>query len=101
MKKLIVKIKYAIWAIERINSPHLGDIVKYKGEECSLIQGVKDPYWDLLPLTKENLAKHKRDIYRDIHYSSFELDKSLKRKWWVFKSSYQFKMQNWFLIDIK
>lgn len=99
MRKLIVKINYAIWAFKRMNRPHLGDVVIYKGERCFLIQGVANPYWDLLPLSEENLAKPKRDIYRHVHISEFKMDNSIKRKVWAFKESYKFKMQNWFSID--
>lgn len=99
MRKILVKINYILWAFNKVKQPHLGDIVKYRGEECSLIQGVSNPYWDLLPMTKENLEKSKRNIYKHIHVSEFQIDKSMKRNWWAFKSSYKFKMQNWFLID--
>jgi len=99
LRNLEVKINYALWAWKRMKQPHLGDVVTYRGEECSLIQGVSNPYWDLLPMTKENLDKPKREIYKRIHSSEFQLDKSFKRNWWAFKSSYQFKMQSWFLND--
>lgn len=99
MRKLIVKITYAIWALKRMKIPHLGDVVMYKNEKCSLIQGVANPYWDLLPLNDENLKKDKRDIYKHIHISEFRLSKSFKRNFWAFKSSYKFKIENWFLID--
>lgn len=101
MKKIKVKLSYVLWALKRIQQPHLGDVVIYKNCNCSLIQGIASPYWDLMPLTKENLDKPKRDIYKRIHESEFKLDKSFKRKWWAFKSSYQFKMDNWFIIDTK
>jgi hypothetical protein len=99
MRKLIVKIQYAIWAFQKINRPHIGDIVYFKGLQCTLIQGVSNPYWDLLPMTEENLAKEKRQIIKFIHRSDFELQKTFKRNLWAFKSSYKFQMQNWFLID--
>lgn len=99
MRKIIVKINYAIWALKRVNKPHIGDFVLYKGVKCSLIQGVANPYWDLMPLTTENLEKPKRDVFNQVHVSEFELEKTIKRKLWAFKSSYRFKMQNWFSID--
>lgn len=99
LRRIEVKLNYAIWALKRINKPHLGDVVMYKNEKCSLIQGVSDPYWNLLPLNKENLAKSKRDIYKHIHVSEFKLEKSFRRYWWAFKTSYKFKMGYWFRID--
>jgi hypothetical protein len=101
MRKLQVKILYAIQALKCINNPHLGDKVKYKGIDCSLIQGVRNPYWNLLPLTEENLAKNKRDVYRDVHVNDFELQPLRKRFRFSFMFTYKFLMQNWYSIDIR
>ena len=92
---------YAKTALMKINEPKLGDTVKYKGLECSLIQGVSNPYWDLLPLAIENLNKSKRDIYRNVHLSEFELQPLRKRFKFSFMSTYGFLMRSWYDIDIR
>jgi hypothetical protein len=99
MRKLIVKIAYVIYALKSINRLHIGDIVFYQGKECMLIQGVADPRWDLLPLDKENMDKSLRTVFKNIHKSEFKTAKNAKVYWERFKSNYQFKMGNWFLID--
>ena len=99
MRKIIVKIKYAIWAFKKINKPHIGDVVVYESQKCFLIQGVSNPYWNLIPISNENLNKPKRDIFRRVHIGEFCLNKSFKRKMWAFKQSYKFRIDNWLLID--
>jgi hypothetical protein len=99
MRKLVVKILYVIYAFKKINKPHIGDTVMYIGFPCMLIQGVANPYWDLMPLTDANMKKEKREVFRYIHVSDFKLENTLKRKYWAFHQSYKFKMQNWFMID--
>lgn len=99
LRELRVKTSYIIWALKRMMQPQIGDVVKYKEEECFLIQGVSNPYWDLMPTSKENFDRSERIIYKYIHISEFKIDKSVKRKLWSFKIGYRFKMQNWFLID--
>lgn len=101
MRKVIVLISYIIYAFKRIPKPHIGDVVKYNGINCMLIQGVANPYWDLLPMTQENMGRDTREIYRRVHVTKFHLDKSLKRKIWAFKASMKFKMQNWYSIDVR
>lgn len=99
MRKIIVKIQYAIWAANRISKPKLGDLVDYNGLECSLVQGVQNPYWDLLEMSDENLKKDKREIIKRVHVSDFKIRNSIKRKLWSFRESYKFQIQNWLLID--
>lgn len=104
MKRLFrsinVKLQYVRVALRKINMPHIGDLVMYKGIECTLIQGVAKPRWDLLPMTKENLAKDKRDIFRFIHEDEFEMQPLWKRAKFAFSSTYRFYMQNWYSIDM-
>lgn len=99
LRKIEVRINYAMWALKRMPTPHLGDVVMYKNEKCSLIQGVNNPYWNLLPLNNENLSKDIREIHKHVHVSEFKLEKTFKRNWWAFKSSYKFKMGYWYSID--
>lgn len=100
-RSIIVKLQYVYIALRNINKPHLGDFVMYKGVECSLIQGVNNPYWDLLPMTDENLKKSKRDIYRHVHKKDFKLEPFWKRFALSFLYTYNFYMVNWYDIDIR
>lgn len=99
-RSIDVKIQYARIALNKINMPHIGDIVMYNNTECALIQGVRKPYWDLLPLTKENLAKPKREIYYSIHEQDFMMKPLWKRFFFSFKSTYHFYMGCWYSIDM-
>jgi hypothetical protein len=99
-RSLNVKLQYARVALRKINMPHLGDTVTYKDTECSLIQGVAKPRWDLLPLTKENLDKPKREIWRNVHENEFKMQPFIKRFRFSFMSTYRFYMTNWYSIDM-
>ncbi len=99
--KIRVRIKYVIKSICEINKPKLGDTVYYHGEKCALIQGVNNPFWDLLPLTKENLDKPKRDIYKGVYVDNFKMRPLYKRFKFSFLSTYKFLMDNWYSIDIR
>ena len=98
---MYVKTQYVKMALRKINKPKLGDTVYYNGIECSLIQGVANPFWDLLPLTKENLDKPKRDIYKRVHFNDFKMQPLHKRFKFSFLSTYNFLMGNWYSIDIR
>lgn len=100
MRKIELYVRYFVWAIKRIGLPHLGDTVIYNGVECSLIQGVNNPKWNLLPLTEENLAKSKRDVYRNIHINEFKLKHDFKSLVGRFKSDIKFQKDNWMHIDL-
>ena len=100
LRCLVVRLKYLIWAYKRINDLHLGDIVLYKNEKCLLIQGVANPFWDLLPFNDENLKKEIRTVYKNINCNDFTLDRTFKRNFFAFKSSFLFQMLNWYKIDI-
>lgn len=95
MRKLIVKLNYIIYALKKINKPHLGDFVKYKGMDCWLVQGVNSPYWDLIVFDPTNQEIR----INNVHESQFKISKSPKRLWWSFMHSYSFKMNNWFSND--
>lgn len=101
MRKIELYIRYAFWALKRIRQPHLGDTVVYNGVECSLIQGVNNPKWNLLPLTKENLAKPKREIYENVHVNDFNMKHDLKSLLGRFKSDMNFQKSNWMNIDLR
>ncbi len=101
IRKINVKLQYIIKALKDINNSHLGDIVLYNNTKCCLIQGVQNPYWDLLPLIKENLSKTKREIYKHIHKDDFKLQPLYKRFNFSFMFTYNFLMKNWYNIDIK
>lgn len=93
MRKFIVKLMYARYALSRINKPHLGDFVKMKssGQRFVLIQGVASPYFDLHNPT-DGLVKR-------VHKSEFCLIKPFWGRVERFFKSYRFMMGSWFLID--
>ena len=105
MKKLFrkahVKLQYIKKALCKINKPKLGDTVVHNNVKCSLIQGVNKPFWDLLPLTKENLDKQKRDIFKRVHEDDFKLKPFLKRFRFSFMTTYKFLMRSWYGIDCR
>lgn len=93
MRSLIVKLKYVMWSLSRINKPHLGDlvIVKNTGKKFILIQGVASPYWDL--------HNHIDGRINRIHSSEFKLINPIRGRIDRFINSYKFQMGNWFRID--
>lgn len=97
---LYVRLIYAKRSIKAINQPKIGDVVTYMGQQCRLIQGVNNPYWNLLPLNEENLAKSRRDIIEYVHRTDFKLQPFYKRALWAFKSRYSFFMTYWYTIDV-
>lgn len=105
MRKLIrglyCKYQYIKIALRDINKPKLGDIVYYNNIKCSLIQGAQDPYWDLMPLTEENLSKQKRDRYSRVYISDFKMESFYKRFKFSFMFTYNFYMEFWYSMDIR
>lgn len=91
---------YAYRALNAIKQPHLGDIVMYKGKKHQLIQGVNNPYWNLIDLSPENMGKSKRDIEKDVHVSQFKLQPLYKRFRFLFMFTYKFLMGYWFSIEV-
>lgn len=87
-------------ALRSINRPHLGDVVIYDDVECSLIQGVASPYWDMIPMIKENFELDRRVIFKRIHENDFKLQPLWKRFKFSFMFTYNFYMSNWYRIDI-
>ena len=101
MRKIRVRVMYIIYSIKNINKLKLGDSVMYKNERCSVIQGVSNPYWDLLPMSKENLDKPKRDIHKRVHQDNFIMQPLRNRFRFSFLSTYNFLMSNWYYIDVR
>jgi len=100
-RSINVKLQYVRVALYKIRMPHLGDLVMHGEIECSLIQGRAKPYWDLIPMTKENLAKSKRDIIKRVHEDFFELKPLHKRFIFSFLHTYRFYMTSWYSIDMR
>ncbi|MFW6225353.1 MAG: hypothetical protein ACOC3V_00175 [bacterium] len=100
MRKIYVKLQYTKIALLKINNPHLGDVVIYNNTKCLLIQGVSKPYWNLLPLTKENLEKSTRETFKHVHENKFKLKPMYKRFISSFNFTYKFYMSYWYDIDI-
>jgi hypothetical protein len=99
IKGFLVRLKYIYRALKEINSPHLGDVVTYKNTPCFLIQGVRAPYWDLMPLSEMDKRNH-RTRWNDVHEQHFKLDPIYKRFWFSFRFTYDFYMRSWYSIDI-
>jgi len=94
--KLIVKLKYAYYALKNINKLKLGEVVKYEGATVTCIQGVADPYWDVLYINK----KGERERINRIHKSELKKSYDLKSIMFRFNSHYNFLMGYWFSIDV-
>lgn len=90
LRKLVVLIQYVLFALKRVNRPHIGDIVTYKGKSAMLIQGIMDPYWSLMQ-DKERFDK--------VHVSEFKLMCPIKGRIYRFKESLKFQLGYWYLID--
>jgi hypothetical protein len=99
--KMIVRATFFLAAIRVIFKPKLGDFVRFDGELCRLIQGVRNPYWDLLPLDEENLKKSVRKIYRSVHVSDFKITQNPARLWFSYQQRWNFFMSNWYDINVK
>lgn len=100
-RKIYIRLQYIKISLQEINKPKLGDIVIYKNIKCSLIQGVSNPYWDLLPLTKKNLDKPNREIYEMVHLKKIKLRPIYKRFIFSFFSTYRFLMVYWYDVDVR
>jgi hypothetical protein len=98
-KGLLIKLKYAYRALKAINRPHLGDVVIYKNVPCFLIQGVRAPYWDLLPLSEMD-KQNSRTRWNGVHEDLFQLEPLHKRFKQSFMFTYDFYMKNWYQIEI-
>lgn len=94
MRKLVVKLMYVLWALKRINRPHLGDVVVNSGKTYTLIQGVQSPYWDMIQHTHIGNIR-----INNVHKSTFKLKHPIKGRIERIKQSYEFQMRNWFSID--
>lgn len=90
LRKLVVLIQYGLFALKRINRPHIGDIVIYKGKSAMLIQGAMDPYWSLMQ-DNERVDK--------VHVSEFKLMFPINGRVERFRESLKFQMGYWYLID--
>lgn len=90
MRKLVVKAVYVLQAIRKVNQLHLGDTVIHKDYgEGMTIQGVRNPYWDVLFDIRVN----------GIHKSELRLKNPFIGRIKRIKGYYTFKMQAWFRID--
>lgn len=96
-----IKVGYALWALKRINDVHLMDVVVYRGERCTAIQGRDKPYWNLIPNSEFKIDQGQRLVYKHVHESDFKIAKSFKRHREVFMQDYKFRMGYWFDIDLR
>ena len=93
---IYVRLVYAYRAIIKINRPKLGDLVTYNSKEYFLIQGVLDPWWDMVEAGKTG----KEFILKQVMIRRVKLQPLWKRGWWSFMHTYQFYMKNWYRIDV-
>ncbi len=100
-RKIYVEFHYIKLSLLLINKPKIGATVFYKGIRCRLIQGRNNPFWDLMPTTKENLKKAKRDVYYSVHFSEFKMKPLRKRFFFSFNSTYGFLKGYWYEIDMR
>lgn len=94
--ELVVKLKYAYYALKNVKRLKLGEVVKYDGLEVTTIQGVADPYWDVLYVNE----KGERQRINRIHKSELKQSYSLSAISFRFNSHYKFLMGYWFSIDV-
>lgn len=98
-KKLIqfvVKLKYVYYSLKNVTRLKLGENVTYDGLNVVTIQGVADPYWDVLYVDENGERKR---INR-IHKSELTQSHTLTAIWFRFNSHYKFLMDYWFSIDV-
>lgn len=91
-----LKLEYIFLSIKNITKLHLGDIVKFNNKEYILIQGVCNPFWDLLEMntSEKNVLKN---IHKNYFNTEFTLN-NLRNRFW---GTYNWKMNNWYSIELK
>lgn len=89
LRKLEVKIRYAIWAFRMLSRPTTNDKINYQGNIGYCINGVNAPMW------KISLAQHR------VHENKFLLIRDIKRDLQAFKQRYGFQMRSWYSIDYR
>lgn len=89
LRKLEVKIRYAIWAYQRLSYPTTYDKINYQGELGYCQNGVNAPYWKI-SLKDERVHERHLLVIRDF-----------KRDFRVFKQHYNFQMSYWYSIDYR
>lgn len=94
--ELVVKAKYAYYSLKNINRLKLGELVKYDGLDVVTIQGVANPYWDVLFTHKDG----KRERINNIHKSELKQGYNWSSLKFRFNSHYNFLMGYWFQIDV-
>jgi hypothetical protein len=94
--KLIINIKYIYYSLKNINSLKLGENVKHNGLLVTTIQGVADPYWDVLYVNEYGERKR---INR-VHKSELKQSNTVSAMLFRFNSHYKFLKGYWFSIDV-
>lgn len=94
---LTVKAKYAYYSIKNINKLKLGETVKYDGMKVTCIQGVADPYWDIIVVRSDGEKERINRIHKSELKQSYGLSEMLFR----FNSHYNFLMGYWYGIDCR
>ena len=96
LKSIRIKLRYCRWALSRVFKYNLGSEVLYQGKRYILYQGVCNPYWDMALITQE-----KPVIVKHVHVSNFRLVRRIENYMHNFKSSYRFRMNYWYEIDMQ
>ena len=92
LRGVIVWVQYLLWAIKRINEPHLGDMVVYQDKKYFLTQGVMKPYWDMVELNGGSSLKR-------VHEDDFKLCNPIQGYYQRLVTSIRFQLSSWYFID--
>jgi hypothetical protein len=90
VKNIYYKL-FIIWlSFQWIFKINIGDLVSYKKKLYVLIQGVENPYWDLIRYDNKDIR-----IYH-VHINQFKKIKTLRNYYNSFTSGYHFYMRYWY-----
>lgn len=93
---MVIRLKYAYYSLKNVTRLKLGEHVTYDGLNVVTIQGVADPYWDVLYIDE---AGERKRINR-IHKSELTQSYAPTAIWFRFNSHHKFLMGYWFSIDV-
>ncbi len=86
-----------LWLSARwIWRPNLGNRVVFRGERWTLIQGVSDPFWDLV--RGAGADRQREDC---VHRKDFRKIWTPAEMWFSFRSGYRFYMGYWYDIWVR
>lgn len=95
---LYVRAIYCYRALRDINRLKIGDVVMYSGYRWVAIQGVADPFWNIMRCDGDPPVKG--DMVR-VHKCYLKLQPLWRRFRFSFMHTYRFYMGNWYQIDVQ